>query len=364
MRITANQVTIARLVGMPFVAALAYGDEQLRIVAVILGTLIGLTDTVDGYLARKYGVTVLGSLLDPVADKVFTVVCYGVCADMGIIPWWVAAAILARELGVTVLRSSLELRGRRLPSTNAAKAKTWVQMLGIGFVVLSPIFGKRGNLELLFGVPLGAALLTMLILRLTPRRRFRPIEFAATVLIGFLAAAVLGGPPVTRVTVLAFVIAMTWYSALDYIVVGFRELVRPDSFRGLHWARLVAGFALPIVAMVALGTTRLPTTPLIILLSVDMARGALDNYAANRRVVDFSWGASLWAEIALLGGALVIAPIGTVLTMFAAALGVIETLRALVRYLRAPAATDAPRAVPLAKPPLTRQPEADPGLRV
>ena len=83
MRITANQVTIARLIGLPFVGALAYGDEQMRIVAVILGTLIGLTDTVDGYLARKYGVTVLGSLLDPVADKVFIVVCYGVCADMG-----------------------------------------------------------------------------------------------------------------------------------------------------------------------------------------------------------------------------------------------------------------------------------------
>ena len=158
MRITANQVTIARLIAMPLVAVLAYGTEQMRIFAVVLGTLVGLTDTVDGYLARKYGVTVLGSLLDPVADKVFIVVCYGICSDSGIIPWWVAAAILSRELGVTVLRSSLELRGQRLPSTNAAKAKTWVQMLGIGFVVLSPIVAARGNLLLLFGVPLAAAL--------------------------------------------------------------------------------------------------------------------------------------------------------------------------------------------------------------
>ena len=116
MRITANQVTIARLIGLPFVGALAYGDERSRIIAVILGTLIGLTDTVDGYLARKYGVTVLGSLLDPVADKVFIVVSYGICADLGVIPWWVAAAILSRELGVTVLRSSLELRGRLCPA--------------------------------------------------------------------------------------------------------------------------------------------------------------------------------------------------------------------------------------------------------
>jgi CDP-diacylglycerol--glycerol-3-phosphate 3-phosphatidyltransferase len=361
MRITANQVTIARLIGLPFVGALAYGDEQMRIMAVILGTLIGLTDTVDGYLARKYGVTVLGSLLDPVADKVFIVVSYGVCSDMGIIPWWVTAAILSRELGVTVLRSSLELRGIRLPSTNAAKAKTWVQMLGIGFVVLSPIVAARGYLVLLFAIPLAGALITMLILRFTPRRRFRPIEFAATVLIGFLTAAIAGGPSVTRITVLAFVIAMTWYSALDYLVVGLRELVRADRYRVLHWARLVAAFALPIVAMVALGSTRLPATPLVILLSVDMARGALDNYAANRRVADFSWAASLWVEIALLAGALASTRLGPVLTVVAAAIGVIETLRSLARYLRAPA--NAPRPA-VAAPPLKRQADADPVLRV
>jgi len=360
MRITANQVTIARLIGLPFVGALAYGDEQMRIFAVILGTLIGLTDTVDGYLARKYGVTVLGSLLDPVADKVFIVVTYGICADMGVIPWWVAAAILARELGVTVLRSSLELRGRRLPSTNAAKAKTWVQMLGIGFVVLSPIVAARGYLIALFAVPLGAALLTMLILRLTPVRRFRPIEFAATVLVGFLAAAVLGGPEVTRITVLGFVVAMTWYSALDYVVVGFRELLRPDAFRGLHAIRLLAGFAMPIVAMIALGSTRLPALPLIVLLSVDMARGALDNYAANRRVTDFSWAASLLVEIALLAGALASVRLGSVLTVLAAAIGVIETLRSLARYLRAPAAPPRP-AVPAT--PIKRQPDVDPVVR-
>ena len=361
MRVTANQVTTVRLAAMPILGYLVYCGPQAQVFGVILGTLIGLTDTIDGYLARKYGVTVLGSLLDPVADKVFIVVSYGICADMGIIPWWVAAAILSRELGVTVLRSSLELRGRRLPSTNAAKAKTWVQMLGIGFVVLSPIVAARGYLLTLFGVPLAAAVLTMIILRFTPRRRFRPIEFAATVLVGFLGAALFGGPEVTRFTVLAFVIAMTWYSALDYIVVGFRELLRPDPFRSLHAVRLIAGFAMPIVAMIALGTTRLPTTPLIILLSADMARGALDNYAANRRITDFSWAASLGIEIALLAGALASVRLGGVLTMFAAAIGVIETLRSLARYLRTPATAARPALAPT--PALKRSPDADPVVR-
>jgi len=144
-------------------------------------------------------------------------------------------------------------------------------------------------------------------------------------------------------------------------VVGVRELVRPDAYRGVHWTRLVAGFVMPIVAMVALGTTGLSALPLIVLLSVDMGRGALDNYAANRRITDFSWAASLWVEIALLVGALVSPRFGGVLTVLAAAIGAIEGLRSLARYLRAPSGVARP-AVSSASS-LKRPPEADPALR-
>jgi cardiolipin synthase len=343
MRITANQVTVARLLAMPLLGALAYGGEQTRIFAVILGTLIGLTDTVDGYLARKHGSTVLGSLLDPVADKVFIVVCYGCCADLGMFSWGITAAILSRELLVTVLRSSLELRGRRLPSSNAAKAKTWVQMMGIGFVVLIPIMPGQTGLALLFAVPLAGGLIAMAIVASIRRRRYRPLEFACTVLVGFLVASLLGGVPAARIAMLGFVVAMTWYTAFDYLAAGVKELAPRSPHRFLHWARLVAGAALPIVAMLAMGTTRLPTVPLIILLSVDMARGALDNYAAHRRVTDFSWAASLWGELALLAGAIAFPAVGTNLTIIAMLIGVTETLRSLWRYFRTPAAAPAPR---------------------
>ena len=345
MRITANQVTIARLLAMPLLGALAYGEEQTRIFAVVLGTLIGLTDTVDGYLARKHGTTVLGSLLDPVADKVFIVVCYGCCADLGMFSWAVTAAILSRELLVTVLRSSLELRGRRLPSSNAAKAKTWVQMMGIGFVVLIPIVPGQLGLALLFAVPLAGGLIALAIVASIRRRRYRPLEFAITVLIGFLTASLLGGVPAARIALLGFVVAMTWYTALDYLAAGAKELAPRGPQRFLHWARLVAGAALPVAAMLAMGTTRLPTVPLIILLSVDMARGALDNYAAHRRVTDFSWAASLWAELALIAGAIALPGIGTNLTIIAMLIGVTETLRSLARYFRAPATAAAARPV-------------------
>ena len=134
---------------------------RTQAIGVAIGTLIGLTDTVDGYLARKHGPTVLGSLLDPVADKIFIVVCYGCFADRGGIPWWIAAAIFSREFLVTVLRSSLELGGQRLPSTGIAKVKTWVQMLAFGFLVLIPIIGSGRGLRMLFAAPFAFALLVL-----------------------------------------------------------------------------------------------------------------------------------------------------------------------------------------------------------
>ena len=335
MRITANQVTVARLLAMPFIAVSILGDTRLRIWGVIIGTLVGLTDFVDGYLARKYGSTVLGSLLDPVADKVFIVVCYACFADRGGFPWWVAAAILSRELLVTVLRSSLELRGRRLASTIVAKVKTWVQMIGFGLVTLVAVIGPGRGLHLVFAIPLGVSLLAVIAGRLAAPVLVRPFAFAASVLAGFLLAS-LWGPAAAQWTVLAFVIFITWYSALDYLAVGFRELARPLPHRALHWARLAAGAAMPIAAMAAIATPGIATLPIILLRSSDMARGALDNYAAHQGKADFSWGASLWAETALLVWALVSPVAGGVVAPIAALIGVTETLRSVRTFMRAP----------------------------
>jgi hypothetical protein len=219
----------------------------------------------------------------------------------------------------------------------AGKAKTWVQMLGIGFVVLVSTLPEGRDCAIVFAVPLAAALIAMAAVRLSPRRRFRPLEFAAAVLVVFLASALLGGAPAAKVTVLGFVILITWYSAFDYLAVGLPEVLRPDPRRLLHWLRLVAGAILPVIALGAIATDRLPAIGIIVLVSSDMARGALDNFVANRGVADFSWAGSLWAEVALLGLAMVFPSAGTALTTVAVLIGVTETLRALGRHLRRPA---------------------------
>jgi phosphatidylglycerophosphate synthase len=86
--ITANQVTLGRLIPMPLLSWLIYQggrygflDNKYMWSALIAGTLIGCTDWVDGMLARKYGPTVLGGLLDPMADKIFVAFAYTPFAD-------------------------------------------------------------------------------------------------------------------------------------------------------------------------------------------------------------------------------------------------------------------------------------------
>jgi CDP-diacylglycerol--glycerol-3-phosphate 3-phosphatidyltransferase len=97
----ADQLTVARIVAAPFVVGLyvwnfhghAYWATGVFIAAMA-------TDQIDGWLARKQGrTTPLGSLLDPVADKVLVLATMIVLVDGGIFAGWMVAAIVARELG-------------------------------------------------------------------------------------------------------------------------------------------------------------------------------------------------------------------------------------------------------------------------
>src|SRR6185436_9476695 len=107
--------------------------------ALIAGTAIGMTDWIDGMLARKYGPTVFGGLLDPIADKVFVAFAYLPFADLRVVPVWACAFMFVREFLVTALRSAYEQRALTLKTSYMAKAKTWTQMQGIGVIVLFPL---------------------------------------------------------------------------------------------------------------------------------------------------------------------------------------------------------------------------------
>ena len=72
MKITANMVTLTRISLMPLPCiALVYASEPIKWLCFFILVLLGMTDFVDGMLARRDGPTRLGALMDPVADKVF-----------------------------------------------------------------------------------------------------------------------------------------------------------------------------------------------------------------------------------------------------------------------------------------------------
>jgi CDP-diacylglycerol--glycerol-3-phosphate 3-phosphatidyltransferase len=125
----ADQLTVARIVAAPFVVILfvwdfpghAYWATALFIAAMA-------TDQIDGWLARRQGrTTPLGSLLDPVADKVLVLATMIVLIDEGIFPGWMVAAIVARELLVSGLRLAAVERGVVIQARDLGKLKTWAQ---------------------------------------------------------------------------------------------------------------------------------------------------------------------------------------------------------------------------------------------
>src|SRR5262245_46284906 len=100
--------------------------------AALVFTGAALTDVLDGYLARKLGVvSVLGKLIDPLADKLIVMACLVWLVPMGRMPAWAVIVLLAREFSVTALRSVAASEGVIISAGQEGKTKTALQMIGI-----------------------------------------------------------------------------------------------------------------------------------------------------------------------------------------------------------------------------------------
>jgi CDP-diacylglycerol--glycerol-3-phosphate 3-phosphatidyltransferase len=122
----ANVVTMSRIALAPAVVVAIYWWAPAWWV-LIFGFLAMITDKVDGWLARRYGVTDLGTFLDPLADKFMVL---GALAALAVLEWvwWVPAALIAlREVAMSSWRSRLARQGVSIPARPLAKFKTWSQ---------------------------------------------------------------------------------------------------------------------------------------------------------------------------------------------------------------------------------------------
>ncbi len=124
-----DQLTIARALSVPIVVALYevdFAGHNYWATAVFM--LAMSTDWLDGRIARRRGhVSPLGSLLDPVADKLLVLSVLVVLIDQDVFPAWMVAAVVARELLVSGLRLAALERGVVIAARDLGKLKTWSQ---------------------------------------------------------------------------------------------------------------------------------------------------------------------------------------------------------------------------------------------
>jgi len=129
MRHLPNLICLFRIALVwPVVAALWAGRDSL---ALVLFVMAAVSDGLDGYLAKRFGwQSTLGKVLDPVADKLLLVAVFIAAAWLSLVPWWLTAAAVARDvmigLGAVTFRVLFgPLRGR---PTVASKVNTFMQL--------------------------------------------------------------------------------------------------------------------------------------------------------------------------------------------------------------------------------------------
>lgn len=160
-----NILTYARIAAVPVVVGLLYwqsilnGALWLRWLALAIFIAAGVTDILDGYLARMWGQqSSLGRMLDPIADKLLVASCLlMLAAEKSIHGWTLLAAviILCREILVSGLREFLAELRVSIPVTRLAKWKTFGQLVAIGFLIA----GEAGEKVLPQTIEIGIVLL-------------------------------------------------------------------------------------------------------------------------------------------------------------------------------------------------------------
>ncbi|MBO3746525.1 CDP-diacylglycerol--glycerol-3-phosphate 3-phosphatidyltransferase [Streptosporangiaceae bacterium NEAU-GS5] len=131
----ANALTVVRLAMVPAFVVCMFVPSW-RLVALAVFVVASVTDQLDGWLARRYGlVTDFGKIADPIADKALIGAALVCLSTLGELPWWVTLAILAREIGVTMLRFAV-IRYGVIPASYGGKVKTVLQIAAIALYIL------------------------------------------------------------------------------------------------------------------------------------------------------------------------------------------------------------------------------------
>ncbi len=150
-----NILTSIRILLVPIlVVVLLTKFDGREFVGLALFLLAALTDFLDGWIARRWGlITPLGKLLDPAADKILTSAAFISLVELGRAPAWIVVTIIAREFAISTLRSFAAAEQVIIPASWSGKVKTTVQVVAISLLIfweqMNPFFRSFADFALI-----------------------------------------------------------------------------------------------------------------------------------------------------------------------------------------------------------------------
>jgi CDP-diacylglycerol--glycerol-3-phosphate 3-phosphatidyltransferase len=142
-----NSLTIARIFFVPLLVAVLVQQRIILhwngtvinndLIALLIFWLAAATDLLDGYLARRWKqVTTIGTLLDPIADKLLVSAALISLVQVQIVPGWLVVLLVGREFAVSGLRSIAAVEGFTISASELGKTKTASQVIAISLLMI------------------------------------------------------------------------------------------------------------------------------------------------------------------------------------------------------------------------------------
>ena len=150
----ANKITLSRIILVPVFIVFTIPDATWsRLLAASIFVIACATDPLDGYFARSRSeVTVFGTFLDPLADKLLTISAFVILVKYQVVAAWMAIIVISREVVITGLRAMISQQtGTVMPANRWGKVKTWAQMVGgsiLLFMIPSWDYSREVSLKL------------------------------------------------------------------------------------------------------------------------------------------------------------------------------------------------------------------------
>jgi CDP-diacylglycerol--glycerol-3-phosphate 3-phosphatidyltransferase len=134
-----NALTLLRIFLVPFLlVVLLTKFEGRETVGLLIFLFATSTDFFDGWLARRRGeITTLGTLLDPIADKLLISAAFVSLVELQLAPAWMVVVVLGREFAVSGLRSIASAQGLVISASGWGKAKMFTEILAASLLILA-----------------------------------------------------------------------------------------------------------------------------------------------------------------------------------------------------------------------------------